>query len=389
MVVDPTPRLCQCERNIPRGEGTPPTKSSLSAFGNRATDNRLSLPALPAQRFPTMRIVLTLLASVVLAVSPALRGAEPAERFSFVALGCMPYGKANYPAFERLLAEINRQRPAFTVHCGDTKAGSEAPTDAFYAQVKTWFNSLDGAVMYTPGDNEWTDVHRPTNGPADPLVWLGKVRSLYFAEERSLGRAPMPLVTQRRDPAFAKFVENARWTRGGVVFATVHVVGSNNNLRPESPEAMAEFRERDTANAAWIRATFAEARRTEAPGVALFFQAEPFLAAAAAARDGRESGFTRFLATIEEESRTFAKPVLLVHADEHRYRLEPRITFPGRTAPLNNVTRLETFGANDLHAVLVVVDPTSPQVFQAGPLIVPSNALPVLPRPKKAAPAKK
>jgi hypothetical protein len=38
--------------------------------------------------------------------------------------------------------------------------------------------------------------------------------------------------------------------------------------------------------------------------------------------------------------------------------------------------------------VLVVVDPASPQVFQAGPLIVPANVLPVLPRPKKAAPTK-
>ncbi|MGH7959938.1 MAG: hypothetical protein ACREH8_23385, partial [Opitutaceae bacterium] len=67
-----------------------------------------------------------------------------------------------------------------------------------------------------------------------------------------------------------------------------------------------------------------------------------------------------------------------------RYRLESKVTLvPGR-GPLENVTRLETFGANDLHAVLVVVDPAAPQVFLAGPLIVPSNPLPVLPRPKKA-----
>ena len=48
--------------------------------------------------------------------------------------------------------------------------------------------------------------------------------------------------------------------------------------------------------------------------------------------------------------------------------------------PLANVTRLETFGAGDIHAVQVVVDPASPQVFLAGPLLVPANALPVLPR---------
>jgi hypothetical protein len=214
------------------------------------------------------------------------------------------------------------------------------------------------------------------------------VRSTYFSEERSLGRTPIPLVTQRRDPVFSKFVENARWTRGGVVFATVHVVGSNNNLRPGVPEAMEEFRERDAANAAWVRAAFAEARETSAAGLALFFQAEAINNLAAAERDGRDSGFTQFLTTVDQESRRFGKPVLLVHADEHRYRLEPRVTLVKSLGPLENVTRLETFGANDLHAVLVVVDPASPQVFQAGPLVVPSNPLPVLPRAKKAAPAK-
>jgi hypothetical protein len=256
-------------------------------------------------------------------------------------------------------------------------------------QVRNWFNTIEGAVIYTPGDNEWTDVHRTNNGGASPLVWLGKVRSMYFADERSMGRQPIPLITQRRDPQFAKFVENARWSRGGVIFATVHVVGSNNNNQPNPPGAVEEFRERDAANVAWVRAAFAEARTTNAPGVSLFFQAEPINAEANAERAGRVSGFTRFLATIDEEARAFAKPVLLVHADEHRYRLEPRVTLLKSAGPLDNVTRLETFGANDIHAVLVVVDPDSPQVFQAGPLIVPANALPMLPRPKEAAAKKK
>jgi hypothetical protein len=315
-----------------------------------------------------------------------LRAAEAPEPFSFVVLGCMPYGAENFAAYERLLAEINRHRPAFTVHCGDTKKGSEPPTDAFMKQVHAWFDSLDGAVIYTPGDNEWTDVHRRNNNNPDgtsndPLVWLAKLRREYFATERSMGRAPIPLVTQRRDRGFEKFVENARWTRGGVVFATVHVVGSNNNNQSDVPGAVAEFRERDAANAAWVKATFAEARATNAPGVALFFQAEPFNGEAVE-KAGRESGFTLFLATVEKEAKKFDKPVLLVHADEHRYRLEPKVKFPNGDK-LDNVTRLETFGAGDIHAVKVTVDPGSAAVFLAGPLVVPDNALPVLPRAKK------
>lgn len=311
------------------------------------------------------------------AADAAAKAAKAPERFSFVAFGCMPYGKENFAAYERLLAEINHQKPAFTVHCGDTKGGSEPPTEEFLVQVKNWFNSLDGPVIYTPGDNEWTDVWRENNGQQDPLEWLDKVRRTYFAEERSMGRAPIPLVTQRREPQFAKFVENARWSRGGVVFATVHVVGSNNNCDPKRPSAMAEFRERDQANASWVRETFAEATRTNAAGVALFFQAEPLKSLN---NTGRESGFSGFLGTIEAEAKAFAKPVLLVHADEHRYRLEhaPKLRRDGE--PVQNVTRLETFGAKDIHATIVVVDAGSPQVFLAGPLIVPTNALPILPR---------
>ena len=115
-----------------------------------------------------------------------------------------------------------------------------------------------------------------------------------------MGRAPIPLVTQRREAGFEKFVENARWTRGGVVFATVHVVGSNNNNSPEIPGAVAEFRERDAANAAWVRATFAEARATGAAGVAFFFQAQPFAQSAGIA--GRVSGFKKFLDVMEAEA---------------------------------------------------------------------------------------
>lgn len=333
-----------------------------------------------------MRVLSALAIAGFLLAAGAGRGAEPAERFSFVALGCMPYGEATFPAFERLIEEINRQRPAFTVHCGDTKLGSEAPTEASLMRVKAWFNRIEGAVMYTPGDNEWTDVHRTG---ADPLVWLDKVRALYFGEERSLGRAPVPLVTQRRDQAHAKFVENALWVHGGVVFATVHVVGSNNNLQPAVPGALEEYRERDAANAAWVKTAFAAARAIAAPGLALFFQAEPINALATAVRAGRESGFEHFLATIEKEARAYPGQVLLVHADEHRYRLETRVSFARGAGPLENVTRLETFGLNNIHAVQVVVDPGSIPVFLAGPLLVPSNPLPELPRPKPAPAAKR
>ena len=309
----------------------------------------------------------------------------PDEPFAFAALGCMPYsrGAESAAAFTRLIAEINRHNPAFTVHLGDIMGSDERCTDELLLKRRADFNTFTGALVYTPGDNEWTDTHSEKAGRYEPTERLAKIRTLYFSEERSLGQKPIPLTTQRRDPRFAKFVENARWTRGGVVFATVHVVGSKNNHQPNVPGAMEEWQERDVAVEAWVRATFANARETKVPAVALFFQADPF--PADKGHGGYEEGFERFLTTVETEARAFAKPVLLIHADEHRYRLDIGMKFELNSPAVPNVTRLETFGALQVHGVLVTVDPGSTQVFLSAPLIVPGNALPALPRPKTAA----
>ena len=311
--------------------------------------------------------------------------AEPAApgSFEFVAIGCVPYARAPHSVenFARLIAEINRVKPAFTVHMGDIKGSEEPCTDKLYLRRHYDFNSFKGPLIYTPGDNEWTDSHYEKAGHCDPLERLAKLRGMFFFEERSLGQHPLPLVTQRRDPKFSKFVENARWSLGGVVFATVHAVGSDNNNQPAVPGAVAEFQERDAADAAWIRAAFAEARTSAAAGVVLFFQADPL--AADFGQKGVAKGFEQFLRVISDEARAWAKPVLLVHADEHRYRLDVGVQLLPDEAPLPNVTRLETFGDWNVHGVRVIVDPGSPQLFLCGPLVVPGNPVPQLPRPWK------
>ncbi len=344
----------------------------------------------PRPRLLLAAILALVLAPVAFPAAPA--PAPAAERFVFAVIGCVPYARYNDggKAFPRLIEEINRHAPAFTVHVGDTLAGSENATDELLKQRLAEFNTFAGPLIYTPGDNEWTDTHTTQAGGHDPLERLAKIRELYFAEERSLGKTPIPLVSQRRDPMFKKFVENTRWAHGGVVFATAHVVGSSNNNQPNVPGAVAEWQERDAANEAWLRAVFAEARATNALGVAVFIQADPF--AADAGRQGYTAGFEKFLKTFEEEARAYAKPVLLAHADEHRFRIDYGMKFEASAAPVPNVTRLETFGDDNVHGSLVVVDPSSAQVFLPAPLIVPGNGLPKLlpaaPRAGRGAPGR-
>jgi hypothetical protein len=313
---------------------------------------------------------------LILGVAPLAVSSAERQPFIFVAFGCMPYGlPASASAFERVIEEIERHQPVFTVHCGDIKSGSEPMLDDYFETIDRYFMRFTGPLIYTPGDNEWTDVYRENAGGLDPQRTLQRLRETFFAEEKSRGQRPLPLITQRRDPAFAEFVENARWTVDGVVFATLHVVGSNNNNLPEVPGAQDEFQRRDEANVRWLQQTFAAARAREAPAVALFFQANPF--ADDYGRAGRDSGFDRFLDELQREAEAFDRPVLLVHADEHRYRYQSAQAFERGGAPVAKVARVGLFGASDVHAVLVLVDTSHPDVFLPLPLLAPGNPLPL------------
>ena len=70
--------------------------------------------------------------------------------------------KAGVP---NLIADMNAQRLAFSVHDGDLKQGSGSPCDeALCNRSLGYFNALEAPAMFTPGDNDWTDCDRPANG---------------------------------------------------------------------------------------------------------------------------------------------------------------------------------------------------------------------------------
>lgn len=310
-----------------------------------------------------------LLAFALLAGAPAAF----AERFSFIAWGDTPYAiPADIPRFERQIERINAEKPAFSVHVGDIKSGSTPCTDAGLERILDYFRgSFEQPLVYTPGDNEWTDCHRRGAGAVDPIARLAKVRELFFARPtESFGRTKLRLETQAADPQFARFVENLRWARSGVHFATVHVVGSSNNLQRDRA-AVEEYLERNAANLAWIRGAFAQARAQGALGMVFFFQGDPEFEL----WDDRRPGYVDTLETLRTESQRFDnRPVLLVHGDSHVFRVD-RPLKDSRDQPIQNVTRLEVFGFPHHHLVRVDVDTESPDLFSFAPLLIRENLL--------------
>jgi hypothetical protein len=303
-------------------------------------------------------------------------GPASAEPFTFVAIGDMPYRLPDdYGRFERLIAAINRAAPAFTVHVGDIKSGGTPCTDEAFQRIKDYFGTFEQPLVYTPGDNEWTDCHREKAGRFDPLERLAKVRSTFFAgPAQSLGRTALPLERQADlMPRHQGLVENQRWSREGVVFATVHMVGSNNGF--ERNEEMAdEFFARDAANVAWIDDTFRKAAAAGAPAVVFAFQADPlFQVEPGGELAYANSGFKDALAALAKGAQSFGRPVLLIHGDAHAFIVDQPLEAADGEAVLENVYRLEVFGEDKVQAVRVLVDPDDPGVFGFRPLIVREN----------------
>ncbi len=283
--------------------------------------------------------------------------AEHLESFQFVALGDMPYYRGDLKRFGILIAAINETKPAFSIHVGDLKSGgSSCGTEI--DRARPYFDLFENPLVFTPGDNDWTDCHRRTAGGFDPLERLAYVREQFFPGPESLGKNPMPLIRQSDTSEFREMVENARWELGGITFATVHLVGRDNNFGRDRQE----FQARDKANIAWIEAAFAQARENGSHALVLAFQADMF-----SLFTGKR-GFIDTLAAIESGARDFARPVLLIHGDSHTYLVDKPLRGANGGDRIENVTRLQVFGARDVRAVQITVDPEIPAVFRITPL---------------------
>src|SRR5919199_909863 len=137
------------------------------------------------------------------------RGAEHRHRHAYAIglWGDLPYSALQKTAgVPNLIADMNRQRLAFTVHDGDIKSGSSPCTDDVYTSFAASMHTLRAPAMFTPGDNDWTDCDR---GPFDSNERLAFERKLFFSTPFSFGQRRL-----RQEVQAAPYVEKRRWTVG-------------------------------------------------------------------------------------------------------------------------------------------------------------------------------
>ena len=300
-------------------------------------------------------------AAFLLALCCRLALAQP---LPFGLLGDTPYSAWERAQLPELIADMAAADSAFVVHAGDFKSGADICSDALFSDRLALFQASSVPLVYVPGDNDWTDCHRRSNGGYDPLERLDRLRELFFVGEYSLGQKPMPLLRQSADPAFGRYRENVRWEAGGALFVTLNLPGSDNNFHgvPGQTGPVPEFVARSAANQAWLAQAFAHARDKRLAGVLIVIQANPGFEAARAGRP--QPGYDAFLAQLRQETRLFAKPVVLVHGDTHRQQIDQPLTDPASDEGLANFTRVETFGWPFFGWVLGTVDARDPKVFR-------------------------
>jgi hypothetical protein len=277
-----------------------------------------------------------------------------AEIWRFALIGDVPYSDYERRELPHMLKAINDSQVTFIAHVGDFKHGKDRCDDAVFEDRHQLFNSSQNAFIFVPGDNEWTDCERLSNGAYEPLERLDKLSSLFWKDSFSLGNKKLAVERQA-----GSYREHSRFRVGPVLFVTLNLPGGNNNFGL-TDEPQREYQARNPFVLAWLKDSFALARREKLAGIALLFQANPGFKHFAQGLPHR--GYRDFLNTLYEETQRFPGQVLAMHGDTH----QSRIDHPLRDAEgkrLANFTRVETFGYPAMGWTRGIIDTNSPSLF--------------------------
>lgn len=283
-------------------------------------------------------------------------GAQGGVRF--LAIGDVPYSQSEHLVLDSLLAhELARGTP-FLVHVGDIKAGSSPCTDELLGRIAERFRSLPVPVVYTPGDNEWTDCRRAAAGAYDPQERLAFLRRVFYGDPYVLRLDSLGAIRPQGDVP-----EDYWFTHGGVLFATIHLVGSNDNLLRRNRTAQAEHEARSQANRVHLERVAEALEATGQKALVLLFHANAGLE-----RDTPLAPYRPFRQSLLSLLGRFQGPVLAIHGDTHTYRFDQPLKDPTTGAPIARFYRLEVPGSPRVGGVWVTVHPAADEPFRVGPV---------------------
>ncbi len=270
--------------------------------------------------------------------------------------GTTPTDTAEFDATPAFIDSINADpKVDLVLHVGDIHSGKQYCTEAYDRSIYDLWTAFKDPLVYTPGDNEWSDCNKAAEGGGaynktthqidyvldangnpvdyalgDPIANLALVRSIFFAQPGyTLGGRKKQVLSQAQSfdsayPSDAKFVENVIWEQSQTLFVAVNLPGGSNNDQDvwygaPTPTAaqLNEVTERTGADLRWLDAAFALARSTGVQAVVIETQADMWDPEKGPAH---QAGYEPFVQSIASHTLAFGGPVLLFNGDSHVYR---------------------------------------------------------------------
>jgi len=316
--------------------------------------------------------------------------------------GTDPLDTSQTDATAAFIASINADpKVDLVLHVGDIHSGKQYCTEAYDRTIYDLWTLFRDPLIYTPGDNEWSDCHKTAEGGGaynqntqqidyvrdangnlvdyaggDPIANLELIRSIFFSTPGySLGGRKKRVVTQALafDPAYpsdANYVENVVWEQSKVLFVTLNLPGGSNNDAdiwygaPNATDAqLQEAADRTGAGLRWLDAAFARAAADGVTALVIQTQADMWDPEKGAAH---QANYEPIVGSLASHTLAFGKPVLMFNGDSHVFRSDNPLSssdplsfmHPGYDVP--NFHRIVVHGSTlPLGWLRLTIDPRS------------------------------
>jgi len=237
-----------------------------------------------AGRAPSRAQLLTGLLLALAAAANDLPRCAAADPLTFAVIGDIPYDEEEFPLLRRQIAELEPP-VAFLLHVGDIKRSTVPFREVDYRRVGEELRRSKVPVFITPGDNEYNDAQDPA------LAWS------YW--KKHFGDLPAPWPDAPPYRRQAERPENVAFVHRGVLFVMVNLVGGRLQSRQEWTDRMAD-------DARWVQDVFTRDGAAVRAAVVVG-HAHPV---------GLRQPFADVFLPVAAK---FAKPVLYLHGDGHRW----------------------------------------------------------------------
>jgi hypothetical protein len=168
-------------------------------------------------------------------------------------------------------------------HVGDIKSGGDPCSESVYKKVSGFLKKLEVPVFIVPGDNEWNDCDNPTQ------AWTHWEK--YFLKFDKNWQVKYNVEYQSEQP------ENLAFQINGISFIGINLVGGR-------VHDQAVWNKKMQNDALWIKK---QLQSKEIKAAVLFAQANP------------NEKHELFMKQFRTAASTFAKPILFIHGDGHRW----------------------------------------------------------------------